>query len=466
GVDTVVDAGFDTGVDGGVDGGLKAYFVSPGSASTDWPAGRDIGSPVTVQTAFENARAGDLVFFRGGTYTIPQNNREDRTYHGTYEWAASGTGDPDDERIVFRAFPGEIPVINGTTGGSCDGSSACPPGIFATPFAAVGRKFITVDGFVFQADGGTKMARFLSFQSQGIAIKNCTLSGGSSVATCVDNLEGIRIEQSQNVLVSNCRISGYRESTNNHNTSAIKTYNTDLLTFENNGISDSTNGIYLKRESMRSTVRYNFINRIARYGIQMWVYSHWHADGNMFFNNIIANIGKNDGSTLSSAIYLEHEDLGNTMNDLSIYNNTIYNNTTDGQGIFGGCYTFTEQWNFFDNIVIVKSPNFNMGVMHEARLTTCDHNQWGAAPRLSVGGYPGGSGSSVYTDLGSWQGSGQLIGGGDPGSGDMASGPMFLNSSGNMDVAGDFLLHGGSPCKGAGRSGGDMGADIASVGVR
>jgi hypothetical protein len=55
------------------------------------------------------AAAGDLVYFRGGTYTATQNNTDWKV--GYYYYDGDGT---TDERVVFSAYPEETPVFNAT----------------------------------------------------------------------------------------------------------------------------------------------------------------------------------------------------------------------------------------------------------------------------------------------------------------------------------------------------------------
>ena len=158
------------------------YYVS-NSGSAAWAQCTNINTPCAVQTAFNNAVAGDIVYFRGGTYNVPAKNFGS-TYHCYYEPANSGTsGNP----ITFAAYSGETPIFNGTAGGSGDGSD------YATIFGTFGRSYIVFDGFKLQADNGTKMARIhigsddSNVISSYITIKNCSINGGSTQIATQDN---------------------------------------------------------------------------------------------------------------------------------------------------------------------------------------------------------------------------------------------------------------------------------------
>lgn len=71
-----------------------------------------------------------------------------------------------------------------------------------------------------------------------------------------------------------------------------------------------------------------------------------------------------------------------------------------------------------------------------------------------------------YTSIPAWQASGALVGGKNPGQGSLDCDPRFVNRSGKFESLADFRLVEDSPCRGAGRDGEDMGADVGRVGVR
>lgn len=91
------------------------YWVSPTGAAT-WEACSGSvplagAAACSLRTANGNALAGDLVYFRGGTYTID----------GDYVWAVSPkhSGTDPGNMITFMAYPGEVPVLlrgSGTDG--------------------------------------------------------------------------------------------------------------------------------------------------------------------------------------------------------------------------------------------------------------------------------------------------------------------------------------------------------------
>jgi hypothetical protein len=91
------------------------HYVSPTGKAT-WLQSTAIASPCSTAVAFANAQAGDTVYFRGGTYRTPKRNFGD-SYSGYYCAAHSGTAA---SYIVFMAYPSEVPLFSGLTGGSAD----------------------------------------------------------------------------------------------------------------------------------------------------------------------------------------------------------------------------------------------------------------------------------------------------------------------------------------------------------
>jgi hypothetical protein len=110
------------------------YWVSPTGAAS-WAACQSAtplsgASACSYVTANRYASAGDTVYYRGGTYTLSGGNNYDQGI------APSNSGADAAHRIVFTAYPGETPVMNG--GGGMYG------------FYLTHASWIKVDGFTFQ----------------------------------------------------------------------------------------------------------------------------------------------------------------------------------------------------------------------------------------------------------------------------------------------------------------------------
>jgi hypothetical protein len=430
------------------------YYVS-NSGSASWASAISTNTPCSVATSFANAKAGDTVYFRGGTYNVPAKN-SGSTYVGYYNPSNSGTGNADSNRIIFKAYPSETPIFNGTAGGSGDVAE------FATIFGTCDKDYITFDGFTFQSDGGTKMARVIFWANTGtsdyITIKNCTLNGGSTIISSTDNREGLRVEDATNVVIQNCKIYNYLQTNNNHNTSGLKFYHDSNITIENCEIYNCSTGIFYKSAVDTAITRYNYIHNCNE-GIDTTPWeSGYDMPNHSYYHNVIANC-----TYTGLHIYMQ----GNgTANNLIIYNNTIYSTVTnvESYGIFvgiSGGWTASNSQRFYNNIIqgAKYKVTFCPGVISE-----CDYNQYGSSGLFNIrANYT--AGTRTNTSLSSWQTSTEVSGGSHPDTHGLASNPVFLNSSGSYSQLADFKLSSRSPCKSTGKSGGDMGANIDLVGV-
>jgi hypothetical protein len=87
----------------------NAYWVSPEGTALYAAARSDTPLPLaqctTLARATAGAVAGDVVYFRGGTYSVTGSYRE------AFKPAGSGTGISN--RVVFMAYPGETPIVDG-----------------------------------------------------------------------------------------------------------------------------------------------------------------------------------------------------------------------------------------------------------------------------------------------------------------------------------------------------------------
>ena len=158
----------------------KVYYVqSPddNANASDSNAGTDINYPwATWKKAFNTARAGDTVYFRGGTWYmdpskdniqyIPENGIG---HNGTYN-----------NHIVYTNYPGEIPIADYSKGLSTSGSTAA--------LNMVGVSYIEVKGLIWQnfkqnAEVEDQWINILGFTHGGnIWVENCIIrhTGGAA----------------------------------------------------------------------------------------------------------------------------------------------------------------------------------------------------------------------------------------------------------------------------------------------
>lgn len=439
---------------GGISFASAATYYVSNSGTASWTQCVNIDTPCAVQTAFDNAVAGDITYFRGGTYNVPAKNFG-TTYHGYYEPVNSGTvSNP----ITFAAYSGEIPIFNGTAGGSGDVTD------FATIFGTWGRSYIVFDGFKFQSDNGVKMARIhigsddRNFVSVGIIVKNCDINGGSTAIATQDNRETLRVDYADDVLIQNCKLYNARSTNNYLGISGMKSYFTTNMIVENCEIYNTESALYPKSDTEGAIFRYNWIhdNRIGIY-ITTYYTSKAHNANNMkIYNNVIANSWysaiHNYGQNVSSA----------RSDDMEIYNNTIYSNQAGT--VFGIFYSMGERFKLHSNIIQGHESDQYSNGYDVVTVSESDYNNFGSYTfRIITHLYfP----SNIYNSLSAWQASTELIGSLNPDTHSLASNPLFQNGSGTLTQLNDFLLASNSPSKGTGKNGADMGADISLVGVQ
>ena len=145
------------------------YYVSP-SGSASWSQCMNINIPCSLATANANAHAGDNVYLLGGTYE-----------NGLIYPSRSGT--PGD-RIVYAAYTGEIPVL--------DGNNALERCIDLRD-----SDYITIDGITARDPSGYYIAWLFgnSKMVHGNILQNLTLLNAGISATKNDGLQ-----------ILNCRI--------------------------------------------------------------------------------------------------------------------------------------------------------------------------------------------------------------------------------------------------------------------
>jgi hypothetical protein len=416
------------------------YYVSA-SGSATWAQSVNILTPCSASTAMTSASAGDTVYFRGGTYKVGQHSG----YHGVLEPSNSGT---DGSPITFMAYSGETPIMDGTTDGQ-DIARAMGNG---------DEDYITFDGFTFTADGGTAMGGIIitgfniGGHATGNIVKNCIFNGGSTAIAGTDNREGLRIEQADDTLVQRCLFYNYDQVSNNNNTSATKEYHNlrtiiEYCEFYNNSV-----GIYAKSDTDDSIYRYNYLHDNYQ-GLFLSVnVSAMSTERIKIYHNLLINHGFNGIGIEGDTGY---------FNDPEIYNNTTYNTV---RGISYGYNEVGHGAKIYNNISANNTFDLygNSSGTYEASLAECDHNQF-STDSFKIKMRHNGTNPVTYSSLNAWQSSGELDGGGNPGTGSLASDPLFVNSSGSMNQACDFRLDSDSPSKAAGRGGLDMGADIPLI---
>jgi hypothetical protein len=272
-----------------------------------------------------------------------------------------------------------------------------------------------------------------------------------------------------------------RNASSNHNTSAIKMYANTGVVIENCEIYNCTVGIFDKGRAVNSVYRSNYIHDcgqailITDYG---WTDVNW-ATGYYMSNHINCR-AYNNVFFNSGGIGVEDQD-GSHSSGLEVFNNTFYSsggttlNITMGNGTGKVLYNNIFCGTIRDRdlgLIRFGSRNTDSTRVPQVflEIAACDHNQFSvtASNFLIRVHHRDQEAPNLYTDystLADWQESTEIAGGGHPGDGDRNDpDPGFIAA--DPSQLSDFELAAGSPCKGTGRDGADMGADISLVGPK
>ena len=432
------------------------HYVS-NSGSATWALATNINTPTNVQMAFDNAQAGNVVCFRGGTYNVPPKT-DGNTYAGYYRPSHSGTSV---SWITFQAYTGETPIFNGTAeGGEFWGENGT---IGETIFGVYKQKYIIFDGFTFQVDGGTKMTRMTigsnddsdlpPYATDYVIVRNCAFNGGSDIHTGTDNAEGLRANRAGHITISNNTFYNYRETNNYHNTSIFKSYAVSNVVIENNVMYNSAAGIYFKSRGDTIVIKYNFIHDVAN-PILISTSLYYETNGSMY-HNIISKFTK-------AGIEMWGEE--DSIVNWNIYNNTVYTNSivTGNPITIRADYAGTG-YQIYNNVLQVQGGADYSGAtlrLQGITATTMDYNAQGDDMNVRCDGTP-------YTTLVSLRGAsciGLTANNHDVHS--VSGATVFANGSGNLSLISDFALASNSPGYHAGSDGADIGANISLVGIQ
>lgn len=261
-----------------VDGarGDDSVSYAQNSSSSPW---RTIGRAAwgstsrSARNGGEAARAGDVVHVAAGTYTTVGGGHR---YEVAYNPANSGTqGNP----ITFQA---EGTVI-------LQYSSGAGP-----MFGAYGPDYITWRGFTVYESNALSLpdtGPVVLADSIGSVIENCTIVGLGNNGR-LDNYTGIRMDSSSGSVARGNRISNFLGY--GRNSAGIEVYFSGRLTFENNEISNTGSGIFLKGVAENNDwflVRNNYIHDVETAGILVHRAPNRPEAPIWIYQNIVRNSG-------------------------------------------------------------------------------------------------------------------------------------------------------------------------------
>ena len=229
--------------------------------------------------------------------------------------ANSGTGDAENQRIIFKAYPGESPVVTGTV--AADSQEGW--------FGSGEEDYITWDGFsgTLIANQGSYETAIAVLHGTGNVIKNCNFTG-IDVGSRTQNISFIRVEYATNAVVENNYLHGITGS--DVNAAGVWVFESTNTHIRKNTIEDCENGIMQKTGPNNGNEYYqNFIYSPDYCGVFLNEQTGSATGACKIFQNVIVDAYS---SIDYGAIYIVSA--GYTTDDYQIYNNTIY---TAGAGI-------------------------------------------------------------------------------------------------------------------------------------
>lgn len=147
------------------------HYCSP-TGSASWANSTSISTPCSITTAFSNAAAGDVVYLRGGTYSVGSS----------LNTGQAGTGDAEANRVVFRAYTGEAPDV------------VCSSGV--SPCVQQEHNYWWFDGISFHGSNFSAGEGIIKVGENGTAnylkVTNCTLHITSAASQ--DNVDCIILQ--------------------------------------------------------------------------------------------------------------------------------------------------------------------------------------------------------------------------------------------------------------------------------
>ena len=403
------------------DNGAAAWGACQGSTPL---SGASACAYATVMT---NAAAGDTVYFRAGTYDVGLrgSNREVPNLNPTNSGTA---GSP----ITFKGYNGETVTVTG----SVDAGSR------AAYFGCGTRNYITWDGFTTTYANLTTGESHMwgGWNSTGCVIKNSTFTGIDRTGQGTSNSSFLRFEFCDSCTATNNLFQNMGGGAGEVNTTAIWGFTSNALTITYNSCIGTHGCIYMKNGPNGGTFAYNFLQGGASpYEMSRGVYMSSQA---VHTND---NIAVHHNLILTANTAIQTDNSGNTLDDMLIYNNTVY----------GGCgnrgillVSGTLRALVYNNI-LSECPNVQSYVLDgTSDPTTGNYNLFNHSATITWRG--GASGTTTYTSLAAWQAATMY----DDNS--TTSSPGFVNAGGTG--RNDYKLVGGSAAIGAGQGGVDMGA--------
>jgi parallel beta-helix repeat protein len=365
------------------------YVDGENAAASDGNPGTEERPWRSLHKAADVLQPGDVVFVKEGTYEVEAGCTWSRPAINPRN---SGTADSP---IAFRAYPGHrVVVTNQVTDKGC------------AVLGARDRDYIIVDGFEVVVPSSKAV---VVFRSRGTVIENMVIHGLRNEKS--SNTDGIRIEDSNEILVRNNVIYDIHNEERTPNGTGIKLYYSYDVTIEHNEVYDVDSAIRNKAGGGRNVFRYNWVHDCTNYGIGLGTTNGRTTEGLEAHNNIVARceVGIRVYGSPSAQ-----------NNNVRVWNNTVVNNSRLGISARDRGMSGVQVW----NNIIFQGGNRDLKPENRA-LEFCDYNLYWFST-------PGCGRNNVFGD------------------------PLFAGTS--FDEPADFRPLDGSPAAGSGRNGENLGA--------
>jgi hypothetical protein len=425
------------------------HYASP-SGSATYANSTNISTPCSAKTAFDNAVAGDTVYFRGGDYSILKTTEGGKNNGGVGAVYPKHNGTVSD-RIVLEAYPNDLPTRpNFYYDPASDQGPLVSLGAFDTTAGSGGAlSYVTFKGFVLHADFtyafpvGKNSFVIVNHEHSGspkthdIIVDDCEIIGDDT-SDVTDNDPEIFMQGVTDTTIKNCKIHNGGNVYQLH-ACLIMSYDTADIIVEHNELYTKNTGIWIKGPTNTDwIVRFNYFHDLNYDGIVLG-----YAENTIIYQNIFENVGQ--GSDPVVRLYGD----GSTVPNTQVYNNTMYGNC------YSGIFHTTDfaSWgdSFYNNIMAFNSSSdqgMNLYVSNCINhKVIIDYNNY----------YVNGGGSLLMlvnwgttVSWANWQGTYT-----NDVHGYNNRNPLFVNPS-----AHNFKLQGGSPCLTGGNTGGPQGAYI------
>jgi hypothetical protein len=234
---------------------LAATYYVDDSNGNDSNAGTENSPWLSVQHAMETLVAGDHLLIRAGTYHGEEPIWSRPAFHPKNNGTASAP-------IVIESYPGETVIMTGSLG--CRDNS-----------------YVTWRGFTVDHEN-VKM-----FSSDHCVLDGLTIFG--QLGRGGDNVDGIRVQDSVDGVVRNCRIFDIWNENRTPNSAGIKLYDGTRITIEHNEIFDTGNGLYDKDGGDSNIFRFNFLHDCSANGIAIQSHNGDTIMNDRVYGNLIVN---------------------------------------------------------------------------------------------------------------------------------------------------------------------------------